>query len=161
MVSENLLDTYRNEEFAREAFRIYRSRKGIECKKCGSQHHYWLKAKEQFQCKRCKFRTTLRSGTVLEGSKLPVSYFFITLYLLLEKGNKLTIDELQKITNHKYYEPLWMLLRKIKVFHMQNDTHSFLLNLTEVIREKLPLKPGNGIPVSDDLQKSNSRIFLG
>ena len=135
MFTEDLVLTYKNEEFATEAFREFRLKKGICCKKCNSTEHYWLKSKGQFQCKQCKFRTTLRSGTVLEGSKLPVSYFFITLHLLMKKGNSVTIDELQEMTKHKYYEPLWLLMRKVKLYLKENEQNSLGINFHEVLNE--------------------------
>lgn len=135
MLSKDLMIAYKNESFAIEAFKEYRLRKGIICKKCGGLEHYWLKPKNQFQCKTCKFRTTLRSGTVLEGSKLPVSYFFITLHLLIKKGNSVTITELQESTEHKYYEPLWTFLRKIKEYVKENDQQEILIHFVEVMNQ--------------------------
>lgn len=135
MFFEELSDAYQNEEFAVEAFKEFRVRTGITCKKCNCTQHYWLKPKQQFQCKECRFRTTLRSGTVLEGSKLPIHYFFIALHLLIKKGNALTVDELQENTHHKYYEPIWELLRKLKVYIRENEQKTTLLIFSEVAEE--------------------------
>ena len=134
-LNKELLEAYLDEEYAVEAFKEFRLRKGINCKKCGSKEHYWLKSKTQFQCKLCKFRTTLRSGTVIEGSKLPVSYFFITLHLLLKKGNSLTTEELQDVTHHKYYEPLWSLLRKVRQYVKENEQNALFIQYMEVVNE--------------------------
>lgn len=131
MITQDLVQVYRNEAFASEAFKEYRLKKGISCKKCASLEHYWLKSKNQFQCKQCKFRTTLRSGTVLEGSKLPVSYFFIALHLLREKGNAATIEDLQTVTRHKYYEPLWLLMRKARKYFKENEQNAVISEFLE------------------------------
>jgi hypothetical protein len=133
MLSYELLNAYKNEALAVEAFKEYRLKKGVVCKKCGCTHQYWLAPKQQFQCKACRFRTTLRSGTVLEGSKLPVSYFFIAVHLLLKKGNGLTTEEFQKQTSHKYYEPLWDFLRKIKNHLNEGEKNVILIDFLEVI----------------------------
>lgn len=111
-----LIDAYKNERVSTEAFRDLRLTKGVVCKKCSGTEHYWLSSKKQFQCKQCRFRTTLQSGTVLEGSKLPVSYFFIGIHLLIKNGPKLTIEEFQEKTGHRYYDPLWTYIRKLKAF---------------------------------------------
>jgi hypothetical protein len=132
MRSNHVLEIYKKEELAVEAFKEYRLRKGIICKKCGARHHYWLSPKQQFQCKNCKFRTTLQSGTLLEGSKLPVSYFFIALYLLKNNDNHLTVAELQQQTGHKYSEPLYDFLRKIKVHLKTEDQNDVLVVFSEV-----------------------------
>ena len=132
MLSKDLLDIYKNEELAVEAFKDYRLKKGIICKKCGGTHQYWLSSKQQFQCKNCRFRTTLQSGTILEGSKLPVSYFFIALYLLKNNDNNLTVPEFQQQTGHKYSEPLYDFLRKIKRYLKTEDQNSILIVFLEV-----------------------------
>ncbi|REA61529.1 transposase [Dyadobacter luteus] len=137
MVTNDLINVYKNEELALEAFREYRLRKGIACKKCGCKDHYWLASKHQFQCKKCKFRTTLQSGTLLEGSKLPVSYFFIGLHLLIRNEQSLTVEEFQKHTGHKYTEPLYDLLRKIKTYVRNNDPNSILIDFIEVANQKI------------------------
>lgn len=136
MQNSNLTHAYKNEELAVEAFKEYRLRNGVICKKCGGDRHYWLASKEQFQCKKCRFRTTLQSGTLLEGSKLPVSYFFIALHLLAKYENKLSIEEFRAQTGHKYNEPLYDFLRKIKAFTRTHDQQSILINFVEVANRK-------------------------
>ena len=136
MLSKDLISAYKNEELAVEAFKEYRLRKGITCKKCGGETHYWLSSKQQFQCKKCRFRTTLQSGTLLEGSKLPVSYFFIALHLLIKNDNNLSIEEFQQQTGHKYSEPLYDFLRKIKLYLKTNDQNSILIDFLEVANKK-------------------------
>ena len=135
MLSKDLIIAYKNEELAVEAFKEYRFRKGITCKKCGGSNHYWLSSKQQFQCKKCRFRTTLQSGTLLEGSKLPVSYFFIALHLLIKKGNALTVEEFQQQTGHKYSEPLYDFLRKIRLYLKTSNQNSILIDFIEVVNE--------------------------
>ncbi len=120
--------SYNNEAVAVEAFKEYRLNKGVVCKKCGSHHHYWLASKQQFQCTACRFRTTLRSGTILQGSKLPYSYLFIAVNLLLKQGNRLTLQEFQEKTGHKYYEPLWDFLNKLKI-NLDDRERSLILIL--------------------------------
>jgi hypothetical protein len=86
----------------------------VVCKRCGCHNHYWKKDKEQYECKECGFRTTLRSGTVLEKSRLPYRYWFISLYFLIEKKEKLSILEIQKNLGHKFYKPIWQMINKLK-----------------------------------------------
>ena len=133
MREATILECYHNENFAKEVFKSFRFKEGIVCKKCNSKEHYWLKSKDQFQCKHCRFRTTLKSGTILEGSKLPVSYLLITLHLLQEIGDNVTPDELQKFTNHKYYDPLWIYLRKIKSEIKKDSNNSLIMEINNLV----------------------------
>ena len=145
---------YKNEELSIEAFKEYRLNKGVVCKKCGSQHHYWLMSKQQFQCVDCRFRTTLRSGTVLQGSKLPYSYFFIAVNLLSKQGNRLTLDEFQKHTGHKYYEPLWEFLNKLKINLDEQERGLILSTYSDILskRFRLGLITDNTFPLKVERQ---------
>lgn len=139
MLTTESIEAYKNEELAINAFKVLRLKQGVVCKKCGDTQHYWLNTKQQFQCRSCRFRTTLRSGTVLEGSKLPIGYFFIATQLLLDKGNGLTTEEFQRQTQHKYYEPLWDFLRKIKKY-IKDDTQNVFTRHIRDLNEELFLQ---------------------
>ncbi len=56
-----------------------RSEEGVICKKCQSKKHYWLKSKWMWQCSDCGFRTTLRSGTMMENSNLPIRTWYLAM----------------------------------------------------------------------------------
>lgn len=133
MLSRDLIASYKNETLAEEAFKGLRLRSGVICKKCSSKQHYWLASKKQFQCKHCRFRTTLQSGTVLQGSKLPVSYFFIGLHMLISQDQRISIEEFQKATGHKYYDPLWDFVHKLKDFIRTSESQSLEADFEEVV----------------------------
>jgi hypothetical protein len=135
MLSKDFIELYKTEGLAEEAFKELRFKMGISCKKCGGNQHYWLRSKSQFQCKSCRFRTTLKSGTVLEGSKLPCSYFFIAVHLLMKHGYNLSLDEFQKYTGHKYHDPLWDFLKKIKDYTKETEQNSLFINFMEVVNQ--------------------------
>jgi len=136
-------DVCKNEKQAIEAFKEFRIKKGVVCKKCGETKHYWLAGKNQFQCSSCRFRTTLRSGTILEGSKLPISYFFIAWSLLIKNNHRVTIEEFKKQTKHKYYEPLWEYLHKIKGHFKQEDSTKMEIDFIEITNTFFLYKPLN------------------
>jgi hypothetical protein len=50
--------------------------------KCGCVTHYWKSDKECYECKKCKYRQSLRSHTVMHGSQFPFRYWFVAIHLL-------------------------------------------------------------------------------
>lgn len=60
----------------------------LQCQKCGNTEHYWKSDKEQYECKQCSFRTTLKSGSIMHKSKLPYRYWFIAIHLLRSTKKK-------------------------------------------------------------------------
>ena len=72
-----LLDFYKiypTENSCKKEFKIHREQEGIVCKKCKNTTHYWKNKREQWECKNCTYRTSLKSGTVMHNSKLSFQY---------------------------------------------------------------------------------------
>lgn len=121
-----------NEQACRNHFRDYRIRKGIECKKCGHKEHYWLAGKEQFQCKQCRFRTTLRSGTMLQSSKLPFWYWYLAMHLMSSTKKGFSAHEIRRQLGHKRYEPIWLMMKKIRMFMGKAEQAKTLKGMVEL-----------------------------
>lgn len=123
-----LIDFYKHfpdEESCKEAFKAYRLQVGITCRKCGCKSHYWKKNREQWECKSCQFRTTLKSGTVMHGSKLPFQYWFIAMHLLTSTKKTFSAKEVQRQIGHKRYEPIWAMMHKIRsVMGLRDDQYT-------------------------------------
>ena len=55
---------FTNEESCLLHYKEEKDKQGVTCKRCSSKDHYWLKGKWSYQCKSCKFRTSLRSDNI-------------------------------------------------------------------------------------------------
>ena len=116
-----------DEETCREKFRELRARQGVVCPKCGCTHHYWKASKEQFQCAECGHRTGLRSGTVMQASKLPFRYWFIAMHLLTATRQAFSSLEVQRQLGHKRYQPVWEMMHKLRSLMGMRDG-KYMLN---------------------------------
>jgi hypothetical protein len=115
---------YPTEKSCRDAFKQKRETEGIVCKKCGSREHKWKNKREQWECKNCFYRTTLKSGTVMENSKLPFQYWFIGMHLLSSTTKTFSAKEIQHQLGHKRYQPIWEMLHKIRsVMGLRDDIY--------------------------------------
>jgi transposase-like protein len=95
-----------------EHFRLQREHEGIVCKRCKSEHHYWLKGKKQWQCKSCKFRTMLLSETVMEHLKLNLQMWYSAMALICFTKKGISCNELQRQLDLPRYESV------LRMFHM-------------------------------------------
>ena len=143
------------EESCKVAFKEYREREGIVCKKCGNTTHYWKKNREQWECKKCHHRTTLKSGTVMQNSKLPFQYWFVAMHLITSTKKSFSAKEVQRQIGHKRYEPIWAMMHKLRCVMGIRDDRYELKNEVElddgffetvsINRDKAePLKRGRG-----------------
>lgn len=115
------VNLFPDENSCREHFRKVREKEGIVCKKCNHKNHYWLKAKWQWQCSSCGFRTGLRSGTIMESAKLPVRKWFLAMAFMSFSKKGISACELQCQLSHKRYESIWRMMHKIREAMGQRD----------------------------------------
>lgn len=151
----NFVSQYPDETSCRKEFKEYRDRIGVICPHCGSKEHYWKKDREQYECKKCRKRQTLRSNTVLHGSQLPFRYWFIAIHLLTSTKKSFSASELQRQLGHKRYEPIWGMLHKLRAVMGKRDEQYSLSGVIELdegffstetpVQDKdKPLKRGRG-----------------
>ena len=144
-----------DEQSCREAFKLYRLQEGITCKKCGCTSHYWKNNREQWECKKCQYRTTLKSGTVMHGSKLPFQYWFIAMHLITSTKKSFSAKEIQRQLGHKRYEPIWAMVHKLRsVMGLRDQEYQLkeeveldegFFETVSITRDKSePLKRGRG-----------------
>lgn len=110
----NFSESYPDEQSCRRAFKEYRDQVGVVCAQCGGREHYWKNDRAQYECKKCGTRQTLRSHTVMHGSKLPFRYWYIAMHLLTSTKKSFSALELQRQLGHKFYEPIWSMLHKLR-----------------------------------------------
>jgi hypothetical protein len=105
-------------------FKLIKESKGIVCKRCGSAHHRWNKFHKSHDCSRCGYRTTLKSGTVMESSNLPYRYWLYAIFLMTMTKKSISAAEMQRQLGHKRYEPIWLMMHKLRlVMGMRDDKY--------------------------------------
>jgi hypothetical protein len=110
----NLVSSFSDESKCELKIKMIREKQGVICKKCKSVSHYWKSDKKCWECKECRFRTSLKSGTIMEYSKLPLQYWLLAMALMSMTKKGLSALELQRQLSHKRYEPIWAMMHKIR-----------------------------------------------
>lgn len=151
----NFITQFPDEESCKHKYKEVRDKVGVICSGCGSKEHYWKRDKWQYECKSCKRRTTLRSGTVMHGSQMPFRYWFIAIHLLTSTKKSFSALELQRQFGHKFYEPVWEMLHKLRQVMGKRDgeyelagvielDEGFFTTIKPVEENEKPLKRGRG-----------------
>jgi len=107
-------DLFHNEELCARILKEARQQQEIICRKCGNEAHYWKRDKMKFECKKCRYRTSLKKGTVMENSNLPLQYWFPVIAYISHTNGKITAHKLQKELEHNRYEPILRMVKKVK-----------------------------------------------
>lgn len=125
------IEEFPDEKSCRTHLKQIREKEDITCKGCQITKHYYLKNKEQWQCSQCRFRTTLRSGTMMESSKLSIRNWFIAMAFMTYSKKGICAKELQRQLGHKRYEPVWLMMHKIRTAMGKRDDRYKLEDMVE------------------------------
>lgn len=101
------------EDDCRDHFKLERDKIGLTCK-CGSTEHFWIKSRLSYECKKCRSRTSLKSGTIMENSNLSFLIWYKTMFLMSVTKKGFSAKEIQKQLGLKRYEPVWAMVHKLR-----------------------------------------------
>jgi transposase-like protein len=95
---------------------LYRSRwpQGFRCPKCSKRprSRFRRAGRVYYQCRACRHQTTLTSGTIFEGTRLPLTTWFLAMHLLT--SNKTNISALALMRHLGVcYDTAWKLKHNI------------------------------------------------
>lgn len=121
-----------NEEACENHLRMIREKEGVKCSKCGCTHQYWDKTRKCWHCSKCGHDTTLTSGTVMHGSKLPLMYWFTAMHLMTATKKTFSALEMQRQLGHKRYQPIWEMMHKLRSVMGERDDKYKLQNTVEL-----------------------------
>jgi hypothetical protein len=120
-----------SEEACRYHFKEQRDKEGVTCKKCGNEDHYWKQDKWSYECKSCKFRTSLRSGTIMQSSKLSFLTWYKAIFLMSTTKKGFSAKEIQRQLGLKRYEPVWSMVHKLRKAMGDRDSRYTLEGMIE------------------------------
>ena len=86
---------------------------GITCLRCGSHPVSRVARRRQYECTRCGFQFSVTSGTVLHDSHLPLSKWFVAVFLLCASANGMSANQLKR-TLKVSYKTAWYLSHRIR-----------------------------------------------
>lgn len=146
------VEEFPTEEKCKEHFKIQREHEGVKCKRCGCEQQYWLKAKWQWQCSECNFRTTLKSGSIMEGSKVSVRTWYLAMAFMSFTKKTISAAELQRQLDHPKYDTIWRLMHKIRagmgkrdaLYHLEGEVEFDEGYFEVATSDKIKLKKGRG-----------------
>lgn len=123
---------------------------GFTCPRCQERaHSTFVRGERRFwQCRACRTQTSLRAGTVFDHSKLPLTTWFLALYLLTQ--SKTNVAALELIRHLGIcYRSAWRLKHKLMQAMSEREAGRRLGNLVQIddayLGGELPGgKPGRG-----------------
>jgi hypothetical protein len=87
---------------------------GFRCPRCGGHAHCVLHGspRKMFQCNACRHQASVIAGTVMQGTKLPLTTWFLAIYLLSQAKTGLSALALKRHLGVSY-RTAWALQHKL------------------------------------------------
>jgi hypothetical protein len=105
---------FREDRYCVYILKEIRQQQVIVCENCENETHYWKNDKNKFECKECSYRTSLKKGTIMENSNLPLQYWLSVIVYLATAKENISVLKLQKKLGHNRYEPILRMVKKIR-----------------------------------------------
>src|SRR5690554_1532267 len=108
------LKDYGTEARCEQALEAVRWPEGFRCPRCGSAEHYVLRdgTRKVFQCKACRHQASLIAGTLFQGTKLPLTTWFLAIYLISQAKTGLSALALKRHLGVSY-PTAWLIQHKL------------------------------------------------
>jgi predicted RNA-binding Zn-ribbon protein involved in translation (DUF1610 family) len=117
---EKFVETFRDDYACAEYLAKKRWPTGFTCPHCGSRKAWRLEARPWvWECAGkgdkpgCRHQTSVISGTVMQGSHLPLRKWFLAAYLVATHSNSISALQLQPKLGVSY-KTAWLLLHKLR-----------------------------------------------
>lgn len=86
---------------------------GFCCQRCG-HWQYWISAKRLYICTRCESGYSLTAGTVMHGTKKPLTYWFKAMWWFTTRKSGVNAVNLKELLGLGSYQTAWAWLHKLR-----------------------------------------------
>ena len=106
-----------------EAVKLARWPDGFRCPRCAVGQHYVVGhgARKLFQCCGCRHQASLTAGSLMEHTKLPLTTWFLSIYLISQAKTGLSALALKRQLGVSY-PTAWLLHQRINCAMAQQDS---------------------------------------
>jgi ISXO2-like transposase domain/Transposase zinc-ribbon domain len=105
-------EAYGSEAQCRAAVERLRWPSGFVCPTCGGGEGTWLSTRPKIQCRACRHQVSLTAGTIFHATKLPLTSWFLAMWLIATAKNGISSVELGRRLGIKQTNA-WAMKQKI------------------------------------------------
>ena len=103
---------------------------GFQCEECGHLGYCYIKSRKLYQCNSCKHQTTIIRNTVFHNTNLPLTKWFLSMFLISQSKNGISSLELGRQVDVSY-KTAWKIKHKLMQVMMERDQGKKLSGIIE------------------------------
>lgn len=143
----DLIEKFRSDDRCHDYLVSLRWPDGPACPHCQSKKCYRIKARRQFICDDCNRQFSVTAGTIFNDSHLPLSKWFMAVYLMCEAKKSVSANQLKR-TLGVSYKTAWYLCHRIRAAMANGNGHKLTgeveIDETYIGPRNVPGKHGRG-----------------
>lgn len=101
----------------------------------------------------------MRSGTLLEYSKLPYRYWVYAIAILAFQMKSVSALQIQRSLGHPHYRPIWLMMQKMKVMMTDLVDWDAMLNYLTSGVTNFPAVPEKSDPEAETIKAAPSQVL--
>lgn len=120
--------TYGTEKQCEAALLQARWKHGFECPRCkhGTAYEFSRRGNRYWQCKACRHQTSLRSGTIMEHSLLPLTTWYLAIYLMTQSKTNIAALAMKRQLGVSW-KAAWLIKHKLMEVMAQREAERPLM----------------------------------
>ncbi|QJD86445.1 transposase [Cohnella herbarum] len=132
MTFEQFCSHYDNEETCSQALFSARWPDGFICPRCSHRQYYCIRSRKLplYECRSCGAQTSIRSGTIMEGSRTPLKLWFQAIFLHAAPQG-ISALRLASIIGTTY-KTAWLICHKIRYAMSTAGSSELLTGLVRI-----------------------------
>lgn len=87
---------------------------GFVCPACGGRRAWVLERRHLWECVSCHLQTSVTAGTVMHGTRTPLTLWFWAAYLVATHAPGMSAVQLKRQLGISRYETAWLILQKLR-----------------------------------------------
>jgi transposase-like protein len=115
----------------RQAVIAWRWPAGFMSPHCGGRDHAIVGARRLFLCHGCKTQTSVKAGTIFAKSLLPLSKWFLAMFLVTQSKNSIATLELARWLGVKW-DTAWLMRQKLIAVMAEREARRKLVGRVEM-----------------------------
>lgn len=125
-----LAERFHSEDKCRAYLEALRWPQGVTCPRCQSAKVSRIAERHQYDCDSCRYQFSVTAGTIFHDSHLPLTKWFITIYLMGESKKSMSANQIKR-TLRISYKTAWYLCHRIRAA-LKDANPALLKGIVEV-----------------------------
>ncbi len=133
--SINLLEfqnRFQDEEACQEFLFKVRWPNGYRCPRCGHREYSFHSTRKLYQCKKCKYQTSVTAGTIFHKTRTSLRRWFWIIFMMVRNKNGIAMLAMKRLLSMNSYDTVWHIGHKIRAALEDRDQFYKLKDVVEM-----------------------------